>query len=210
MPVKNDARSTMFGLSAHADLYHRLTHRLFGPLHRRIVTDITATTPPGSVRILDAGTGPGRLPLAIAQAAAHLRIDGVDLSPAMIAAARRDCTAAGLDARVTFEVADVAGLPYPDATFDLVVSSMSLHHWADPPAAMRDLRRVLRPAGQIWIYDARPVLRRGVIAARATFPHHRVQTEAVRTGWLPIAVLGRLLVRRYVPTTVDPEGGGIH
>jgi ubiquinone/menaquinone biosynthesis C-methylase UbiE len=71
----------------------------------------------------------------------------------MIAAARRDCTAAGLDHRVTFEIADVASLPYPDATFDLVVSSMSLHHWADPPAAMRELRRVLRDAGQIWIYE---------------------------------------------------------
>jgi SAM-dependent methyltransferase len=88
-----------------------------------------------------------RVPLAIAHAAPQLRIDGIDLSPAMIAAAQRDCTAAGLDQRVTFEVADVAGLPYPDAMFDLVASSMSLHHWSDPSAAMRDLRRGPAPAG---------------------------------------------------------------
>lgn len=87
MPVRHDARSTMFGLSARADLYHRLTHRVFGPLHRRIVTDVTTSAPPGTGRILDAGTGPGRVPLTIAHAAPRLRIDGIDLSPAMIAAA---------------------------------------------------------------------------------------------------------------------------
>jgi SAM-dependent methyltransferase len=212
----------MFGLSARADLYHRLTHRVFGPLHRRIVTDVTAaaanatsttsvpppsrTGPAGVGRVLDVGTGPGRLAVAIAHAAPHLHVDGVDLSPAMIAAARRDCAAAGLAERVTFEVADVGRLPYPDATFDLVVSSMSLHHWSDPRAGMRDLLRVVRPDGQIWIYDARPALRRGVTAARAALPDHRgpidqvadraVRVEPIRTGRFPIALLGRIVVHR--------------
>jgi len=63
------------------------------------------------------------------------RIDGVDLSPAMVAAARRDCAVAGLAERVTFQVADVAALPHPDTTFDLITSSLSLHHWADPTPA---------------------------------------------------------------------------
>jgi ubiquinone/menaquinone biosynthesis C-methylase UbiE len=195
MPVRHDARSTMLGLSAHADLYHRLTHRVFGPLHRRITTDVTTAAPTG--RILDVGTGPGTLPLAIAHAAPHLRIDGIDLSPAMIAAARRDCMAAGLDRQVAFEIADVASLPFPDATFDLVISSMSLHHWADPPAAMRDLRRVIRDTGQIWIYDARPALRRGLTATHAAFPHHTVRVEPIRFGRFPIAVFGRLLVQPH-------------
>jgi ubiquinone/menaquinone biosynthesis C-methylase UbiE len=196
MPVRHDARSTMFGLSAHADLYHRLTHRLFGGLHRRIVRDVVTASPSGTGRILDVGTGPGRIPVALAHAAPHLRIDGIDLSPAMIAAARRDCAAAGLDHHVTFEIADVGSLPYQDATFDLVVSSMSLHHWADPPAAMREVRRVLRDSGQISIYDARPALRRGLTAARAAFPDHTVRVEPVRTGRFPIRLFGRLLVRR--------------
>jgi ubiquinone/menaquinone biosynthesis C-methylase UbiE len=196
MPVRDDARSTMFGLSAHADLYHRLTHRIFGPLHRRIVTDVTGTAPTGTGRILDVGTGPGLVPLAVAHAAPHLHIDGVDLSPAMIAAARRECTTARLDHRVTFAVADVTSLPYPDATFDLVISSMSLHHWPDPPAAIHDLRRILRHTGQIWIYDARPALHRARTAARATFPEHTVRLEPIRTGRIPIALFGRLLVRQ--------------
>jgi hypothetical protein len=61
MPVRH-ARSTMFGLSAHADLYHRLTHRVFGKLHRRIVRDVITASPSGTGRILDVGTGPGRSP----------------------------------------------------------------------------------------------------------------------------------------------------
>ncbi len=134
------------------------------------------------------------MPLALAQAAPQLRIDGIDLSAAMVTAARRDCTAAGLAERVSFEVADVASLPYPNAAFHLVISSMSLHHWSDPPAAMSELRRVLDPNGQIWIYDARPALRRGVTAATAAFPDHILRVEPIHTGRFPIALLGRLLV----------------
>jgi ubiquinone/menaquinone biosynthesis C-methylase UbiE len=186
----------MFGLAAHAELYHRLTHRVFGPLHRRIVTDVTTAAPAGTGRVLDVGTGPGRIPLAIARAAGQLRLDGIDLSPAMVAAARRARTAAGLTDRVTFEVGDVARLPYPEASFDLIISSLSLHHWTDPTAGIRELRRVLAPAGQIWIYDARPALRRAVTAAHATFPRSDIRVEAVRTGRLPFAVAGRLLLRQ--------------
>lgn len=151
MPVTQDARSTMFGLAAHAELYHRLTHRVFGPLHRRIVADVTTAAPAGMSRVLDVGTGPGRVPLAIARAVPQLRLDGVDLSPAMVAAARRACTAAGLTGRVAFEVADVAGLPYPDASFDLIISSLSLHHGTDPTAGIRELRRVLAPTGRLLL-----------------------------------------------------------
>jgi ubiquinone/menaquinone biosynthesis C-methylase UbiE len=88
--------------------------------------------------------------LAIARAATQLRIDGIEQSPAMVAATQRAGTAAGLADRVTFEVADIAELPYPDASFDLVISSLSLHHWSDPHAALRELRRVLAPVGQVW------------------------------------------------------------
>jgi ubiquinone/menaquinone biosynthesis C-methylase UbiE len=146
---------------------------------------------PGSVS--DVGTGPGRVPLAIARDAPQLGIDGIDRSPAMVAAAQRAGTAAGLADRVTFEVAE---LPCPDAGLDLVISSLSLHHWSDPHAALRELRRVFAPAGQVWIYDAGPAVRRGVAAAHATFPGSAVRVEAGRTGRLPFAVAGRLLLHQ--------------
>ncbi len=51
----------------------------------------------------------------------------------------------------------VAALPFEDATFDLVVSTFSLHHWEAVAPAVVELARVLRPGGSLWIYDVRSV-----------------------------------------------------
>jgi ubiquinone/menaquinone biosynthesis C-methylase UbiE len=75
---------------------------------------------------------------------------------------------------VTFRVADVRALPYPDGSIDLVVSSLSLHHWTDVPAGLAEIQRVLRPEGRACIYDVRPVLR-------------HVDTNATRRN-LPVAL----------------------
>jgi ubiquinone/menaquinone biosynthesis C-methylase UbiE len=47
----------------------------------------------------------------------------------------------------------VTSLPFPDRSFDLIVSSLSLHHWDHPEAAVPELARVLRPGGRVHIYD---------------------------------------------------------
>jgi ubiquinone/menaquinone biosynthesis C-methylase UbiE len=49
--------------------------------------------------------------------------------------------------RPSFLVGDVASLAFPDRSFDLVVSTLSMHHWADPTAAVAEIGRVLRPGG---------------------------------------------------------------
>ena len=46
---------------------------------------------------------------------------------------------------ISFQVADVADLPFDDRSVDLVVSTLSMHHWADPAAGLRETVRVLRP-----------------------------------------------------------------
>jgi SAM-dependent methyltransferase len=148
--MRHHPRAHMFGLFTHARAYDRLAGRAFGRLYARVATDVVAAgLEPGS-RVLDVGTGPGRVPIAIATAAPHLRVEGLDLLPEMIEQARRSATAAGLADRVAFTVGDVAALPYPDATFDLIVSSMSQHHWPDAGAGLRELGRVIRPGGRIW------------------------------------------------------------
>ena len=121
-----------------------------------------------------------------------MTVDGVDLAPDMIEYANREAADAGLANRVTFTVGDVAHLPFPDMTFDLIVSSISQHHWEDVEGALRDLHRVLRPGGRLWIYDARFALRRATAAARAVFPAASVRQERARRGWLPIRVVARL------------------
>jgi ubiquinone/menaquinone biosynthesis C-methylase UbiE len=52
-------------------------------------------------------------------------------------------------------LAVVASLPFPDASFDLVVSTLSMHHWADGTAGLAQIRRVLRPGGRAPIWDFR-------------------------------------------------------
>jgi ubiquinone/menaquinone biosynthesis C-methylase UbiE len=75
----------------------------------------------------------------------------VDLSADMIAAAARNLQPFG--DRVTARVGNVTSLPFPDGSFDLVVSSLSLHHWDEPKAAVPELARILRPGGRVYIYD---------------------------------------------------------
>jgi ubiquinone/menaquinone biosynthesis C-methylase UbiE len=189
--VQEDTMTNLhtFGSFHNAAGYDRVTRHQLVRLRGRIVADVVAAGLGPGARVLDAGTGPGRLPLAIAAAVPHLTVDGIDVTPEMIELARRN--AAGAD-RVTFTVADVAKLPFPDATFDLIVSSLSQHHWADREGGVRDLRRVLRPGGRLWIYDPRWALGRATAAARALFNPASVRREPLRTGRLPIRLMGRL------------------
>ena len=192
MPHHNP-RESMFGMVSRPARYDRLTSGPFRRVHARVVADVAGAGLGSGARVLDVGTGPGGVPLAIARARPLLRVDGLDLSADMIAYARQATVNAGLDDRLTFSVGDVADLPYADGTFDLVVSSMSQHHWGDVPAGIREIRRVLRPAGQAWIYDARIALHRATSAARDLTGARGATAAPVRTGRLPIRLVGRLV-----------------
>ena len=50
----------------------------------------------------------------------------------------------------------MAALAFPDRSFDLVVSTLSMHHWADPAAGLAEIGRVLRPGARALIWDFRP------------------------------------------------------
>lgn len=192
--VLRDAHTNMPGWFSRPDRYDRLTRPFFARLHARVVADVAAADLPAGSRVLDVGTGPGRLPLAIAAALPSVKVDAVDLSPRMIAYGRQQAHQAGAADRVTFAVGDVAALPYPDDIFDLIVSSMSQHHWADPHAGMRDLRRVLHPGGRIWIYDMRMALGCAHRAAQAALPTATITCETIHTGRLPISLVGRITI----------------
>ena len=105
--------------------------------------------PPGPLHALDVGCGTGFLSLELA-ARGH-RVVGVDLAPAMLEAAGRKAAVQGLAAR--FETADAEQLPYPDKSFDLVISRHVLWTLPHPEAAIADWLRVLRPGGRLAIID---------------------------------------------------------
>jgi ubiquinone/menaquinone biosynthesis C-methylase UbiE len=178
-----------------ADRYDRVANHLTRPLYERVAADVAAAGLGEAGSVLDVGTGPGRVPILIARALPGWRVDGVDLSGPMVDRARRNAAEAGLADRATFTLGDVAALPYPDASFDLVVSSISLHHWADAEAGLREVRRVLRPGGQAWIYDFRLwyALERAAAAARVAFPDRPVRREPLRRGPLRLRLVGRVV-----------------
>jgi ubiquinone/menaquinone biosynthesis C-methylase UbiE len=80
-----------------------------------------------------------------------LRLTGVDLSPAMLALARQ--RAADLDRDIDLQEADAQRLPFPDASFDTVVCTLSLCAIPDDRAAIVEMWRVVRPGGQVVLLD---------------------------------------------------------
>jgi SAM-dependent methyltransferase len=136
--------------------YDALSHRLLlGSLFGRIAADIAAVAPDGSW-VLEVGCGPGHLSNLLA--GQHgLDVTGLDLDPAMIQRARAnaDRPQDGDGHRPSFLVGDVAALGFLDQSFDLVVSTLSMHHWANPTAGLAEIGRVLRPGGHAFVWDFR-------------------------------------------------------
>lgn len=102
-------------------------------------------------RVLDFGCGIGRVAVAVAPHAAE--VTGVDISAAMIAEARR--RAAGLEG-VRFEATDGRALPFPDASFDLVLAVDSFPYLVRAGVLDRqlaELARVLRPGGDLLVFN---------------------------------------------------------
>jgi SAM-dependent methyltransferase len=138
--------------------YDTLSRLLLGPFLARIAADIAAVAPDGA-RVLEVGCGPGHLAVRLAHH--EFDVTGLDLDLAMIARAQANTDRAGNRGgrRPSFLVGDVAALAFPDRSFDLVVSTLSMHHWADPAAGLAEIGRVLRPGARALIWDFRPGVR---------------------------------------------------
>ena len=104
-------------------------------------------------RILDVGTGPGQLLFALRNALPDTTLIGVDISPAMVAQAKKNREARGHESRIELLVAGASALPFADATLDGVVSTGSIHHWKDPVRALAEIYRVLKTDGYALMYD---------------------------------------------------------
>jgi ubiquinone/menaquinone biosynthesis C-methylase UbiE len=79
------------------------------------------------------------------------RITGVDVSREMLAVGRE--RAAKLSMNVSFSLADAAALPYPDKTFDTVVSSLTTCTFPNPVSALHEMARVCKPKGRILLLE---------------------------------------------------------
>jgi ubiquinone/menaquinone biosynthesis C-methylase UbiE len=98
-------------------------------------------------RVLEIGFGHGRTIALLAGAAPGVVVDGIDVSPDMVRVASTRCAALVEASRARLQEGDSADLPYPDRSFDKVLSVHTLYFWDEPLRHMGELRRVLKPTG---------------------------------------------------------------
>jgi SAM-dependent methyltransferase len=134
-----------------AGAYDGLVASVLEGFYARVTGEVAAAYPRG--KLLEIGSGPGRLAVRLAREAPGMTLTGVDISDAMVERAARRAAGAGLSERVRFKVGDVAAMPLPDGEFDGVVSTLSLHHWPEPTHGLAEIHRVLKPGGEAQIYD---------------------------------------------------------
>src|SRR5215210_697515 len=91
----------------------------------------------------------------LAQRRPDLRLVGVDPSEDMVRRGRNHARDTRLEDRIELQTAPAESLPFSASTFDVVLSTLSAHHWADGAAALKEQARVLRPGGQLRVYDLR-------------------------------------------------------
>jgi SAM-dependent methyltransferase len=111
---------------------------------------VEAARPASVDRLLDVACGPG---LVVCAFAPHVQeATGIDVTPAMIERARKLAADKGL-ANVAWRQGDVSALPYLDASFTIVTTRFSFHHFLDPAAVLREMVRVCAPGGRIVVVD---------------------------------------------------------
>jgi ubiquinone/menaquinone biosynthesis C-methylase UbiE len=107
---------------------------------------------PADAHVLDVGCGGGHLLAQIAASNPGFRLRGIDLSASQVTRARKRTSRFG--GRVSIDVGSALDLSYDDETFDAVLSIASIKHWPDWERGLREMLRVLRPGGEIYVAEA--------------------------------------------------------
>jgi len=115
------------------------------------IVEISGAGPEDSV--LDVACGPGLLVCAFARVVRHAT--GIDLTPAMLEQARELEKQHALS-NVTWERGDVLPLPFDDGSFSIVSARFAFHHFLDPLAVLKEMRRVCKMGGRIVVADSAP------------------------------------------------------
>lgn len=103
-----------------------------------------------SKSVLDIGCGTGEFERLVLLEQPTQAIVGIDLAEQMLGLAQQKCRDYP---QVSFQKASVAALPFADRSFDLVVSASAFHYFDDPIVALLEMKRVLKPDGEIVILD---------------------------------------------------------
>jgi ubiquinone/menaquinone biosynthesis C-methylase UbiE len=144
----------------------------FGPVHAHVIA-VAEKAVPQARNVLDVGCGTGRLLQRLAQAYPTARLVGGDAAAGMaLVAVRRH--------RIAAVVGVAEQLPFRIGSVQLLVSTISMHHWGDQRRGLAEVRRVLAPGGLLLL------------------------TDPIVTGWLrPFFVVGRARDRFHTAAELD-------
>lgn len=116
--------------------------------------DLVVTThPQETALVLDLGTGTAQIPILLGQQQPQWHIKGTDLARSMLALGQKNVVAAGLSEQIELVYADAKNLPWPDQSFDVIISNSLIHHLPDPLPCFKEMGRLLKPQGKIIVRD---------------------------------------------------------
>ena len=110
--------------------------------------------------LVDVGCGTGYFIETIARSFPNLCLVGVDISEEMVQEASKNLSSLRIANQLSFRQGDIQELPFENSSLDFIVSTLSLHHWAEPKQAIQEINRILKPGGQFLIFDLRRDSRR--------------------------------------------------
>lgn len=133
--------------------YDKGAKKYMWPEYKYFVRKILSRGKTGGI-VLDIGTGSGLLALELAKSKGNtFDIISIDASSNMLERAKKNTTEKGQKNKTQLLLANGAKIPFPDKTFDLVISYASLHHWLEPVSIFDEIERVTKDNGTIIIRD---------------------------------------------------------
>jgi len=117
-------------------------------------------------KLLDVGTGTARLLLKIAAVSrlGWIGLTGLEFFSEMTVQAWRTVGEAGLQEKIRIVQGDAHALPFDSGVFEAVISRSTIHHFAEPVRAIREMHRVLRPRGVAIVHEVRRTAPAGALS----------------------------------------------
>jgi len=113
----------------------------------------TARNLTDGVQILDVGTGTAQIPIVMCKRNSSLKITAIDLAESMLTLGNKNIQTARLEDSITLVQVDSKKMPYPDESFDQVVSNSIIHHIPNPLECFKEMVRVTKKDGLLFIRD---------------------------------------------------------
>jgi ubiquinone/menaquinone biosynthesis C-methylase UbiE len=139
-----------------AGLYDQIARGAIETYYKEVAELVTAHT--GQGLVLDVGTGPGYLAIEIAKRAPQITVVGIDSSKELVRIAQENAKRESLSDRVRFVKCDANRLTFPDDSYDLVISTGSLHAWKHPVLVINECFRVLKAGCEAWLLDPAQII----------------------------------------------------